>query len=75
MKNKRSQIRSHDNLVRDGKTQAVLNTDKSGLLLYKEQRNKNKQINDLQNEVKDLKLMMAKILDKLDKWVHKYIVG
>ena len=67
MKNKRSQIRSHDNLVRDGKTQAVLNTDKSGLLLYKEQRKKNKQINDLQNEVKDLKLMMAKILNKLDK--------
>ena len=75
MKNKKSQVRSHDHLVRDERTQAVLNTDKSGLLLYREQRKKNKQINDLQNEVKDLKLMMAKILDKLDKWVHKYIVG
>jgi len=75
MKNKKSQVRSYDNLVRDERTQAVLNTDKGGLLLYKEQRKKNKQINDLQNEVKDLKLMMAKILDKLDKWVHKYIVG
>ena len=67
MKNKKSQVRSYDNLVRDERTQAVLNTDKGGLLLYKEQRKKNKQINDLQNEVKDLKLMMAKILDKLDK--------
>ena len=67
MKNKKSQVRSHDYLIRDERTQAVLNTDKSGLLLYKEQRKKNKQINDLQNEVKDLKLMMAKILDKLDK--------
>jgi len=75
MKNKKSHVRSYDNLVRDERTQAVLNTDKGGLLLYKEQRKKNKQINDLQNEVKDLKLMMAKILDKLDKWVHKYIVG
>jgi uncharacterized protein YlxW (UPF0749 family) len=67
MKNKKSHVRSYDNLVRDERTQAVLNTDRSGLLLYKEQRKKNKQINDLQNEVKDLKLMMAKILDKLDK--------
>lgn len=64
---KKSHVRSYEHLVRDEKTRAVLNTDKGGLMLYKEQRNKNKQINDLQNEVKDLKLMMAKILDKLDK--------
>lgn len=75
MKNKKSQVRSYDNLVRDEKTKAVLNTDKNGLLLYKQQKYKNKQIADLQEEVKDLKLMMANILDKLDKWVHKYIAG
>lgn len=67
MKNKKSQVRSYDNLVRDEKTKAVLNTDKNGLLLYKQQKYKNKQIADLQEEVKDLKLMMANILDKLDK--------
>lgn len=67
MKNKKSQVRSHDNLIRDERTQAVLNTDRSGLLLYKEQRKKNKQIADLQEEVKDLKLIIANILDKLDK--------
>ena len=66
MKSKKSQVRSYDNLVRDERTQAVLNTDRGGLMLYKEQRNKNRQINDLQNEVRDLKLMMMKILDKLD---------
>ena len=70
MKGKKSQVRSYDNLVRDERTKAVLNTDRGGLMLYKEQRNKNRQINDLQNEVKDLKLMMMKILDKLDNWVH-----
>ena len=67
MSKNKSQVRSYDNLVRDEKTKAVLNTDKNGLLLYKQQKYKNKQIADLQNEVKDLKLMIAKILDKLDK--------
>ena len=67
MKNKKSQVRSHDNLVRDERTQAVLNTDKNGLLLYRQQKYKNKQIADLQEEVKDLKLIIANILDKLDK--------
>ena len=67
MSKNKSQVRSYDNLIRDERTKAVLNTDKNGLLLYKQQKYKNKQITDLQNEVKDLKLMMAKILDKLDK--------
>jgi len=67
MSKNKSQVRSYDNLVRDEKTKAVLNTDKNGLLLYKQQKYKNKQIADLQEEVKDLKLMMANILDKLDK--------
>jgi len=67
MSKNKSQVRSYDNLVRDERTQAVLNTDKNGLLLYKQQKYKNKQIADLQEEVKDLKLMMANILDKLDK--------
>jgi len=67
MSKNKSQVRSYDNLVRDEKTKAILNTDKNGLLLYKQQKYKNKQIADLQEEVKDLKLMMANILDKLDK--------
>ena len=67
MKNKKSQVRSHDNLVRDERTQAVLNTNKNGLLLYRQQKYKNKQIADLQEEVKDLKLIISNILDKLDK--------
>jgi len=67
MSKNKSQVRSYDNLVRDEKTKAVLNTDKNGLLLYKQQKYKNKQIADLQEEVKDLKLIISNILDKLDK--------
>ena len=69
----KSNVKSYENLVRDEKTRAVLNTDRNGLLLYKQQRNKNREIDDLKNEVQDLKNMIANIMDKLDKWVHKYI--
>lgn len=67
MSKNKSQVRSYDNLIRDERTKAVLNTDKNGLLLYKQQKYKNKQITDLQNEVKDLKNMITNIMDKLDK--------
>lgn len=66
MKTKKSQVRSHDNLVRDERTRAVLNTDRNGLLLYKQQKYKNKQIADLQDEVRDLKMTIAKIMEKID---------
>lgn len=68
-----SKVEDKPNLVRDEKTRAVLNTDKRALDQYKAQKARNKELDNLKNDVDSirddmvqLKFMMSKILEKLD---------
>ena len=44
---------------------AVLNNDRQALEAYKKKKNKNKEIDNLKQEVSDIKEMLYKILDKI----------
>lgn len=44
---------------------AVLNSDRQALEAYKKKKNKNKEIDNLKQEVSDIKEMLYKILDKI----------
>ena len=61
-------MKTKDGFVRDNyNIGAVLNTDNEALKAYKLQKKKNKEVNDLKNEVKELKGLMYQILEKLNK--------
>jgi hypothetical protein len=59
-------VENHDNLVRDTKTKAVLNTDMTSLQAYKQRREslrkKDKDLESLKNEVSELKDLVQKLL-------------
>ena len=59
------------NFIRDKKSKALINTNKSAFLEYKESRNKrNKNLNDitdLKKEVNDLRIMVEDLKTKITK--------
>ena len=64
-------IKEDNNLIRDEETNAVLNTNTSALEAYKLQRDKQRKVDDvvsdvqnLKNDLKDIKNMLEKILTK-----------
>lgn len=63
-------VDGHGDLVRDKKSGAVLNINKEEIEAARrrkaERLNKDKEINDLKNEVSDIKNMLTKIVEKLD---------
>ena len=57
---------TEDSFVRDNNnTGCVLNTDNNALKAYKLKKQKNKEIDNLKEEVKDIKNMLALILEKI----------
>lgn len=55
-----------DSFVRDNNnTGCVLNTDNNALKAYKLKKQKNKEIDNLKEEVKDIKNMLTLILEKI----------
>jgi len=55
-----------DSFVRDNNnTGCVLNTDNNALKAYKLKKQKNKEIDNLKEEVKDIKNMLTLILEKM----------
>ena len=67
-----AKIKDNPGLIRDVKTQAVLNVDVSSLQAYKMKRRKQKQIdiavqdiNNMKQDINDLKTLMHRILDKI----------
>jgi predicted transcriptional regulator with HTH domain len=54
-----------DGFVRDVNTGNLLNTDNNGLKAYKLKKQKNKEIDILKDEVKDIKNMLTLILEKI----------
>ena len=63
-------IEGHNGLVRDHSTGAILNINKQQIAAAKkrklERRAKQKEFEDLKNEVGDIKNMLTKIIEKLD---------
>ena len=68
-------IENFENLVKDTRTNAVVNTSKSEFQLYlrqSQERNKNgdklrnacKEINNLKNELREIKSLLVKVLEK-----------
>ena len=63
-------VEGHGNLVRDTSTGAILNINKEEISAARkrklERRQKEKEFQDLKNEVGDIKNMLTKIIEKLD---------
>lgn len=69
---KYAKVRENPELVRDMNSKAILNTNRSALESYKKKREKqqelNSAINDINNmkqDINDLKTLMQRILDKI----------
>lgn len=65
-------VKDNPNLVRDTRSQAVLNSDVDGLAAYKKKREKQQQmesaandINNMKQEINELKTLMQRILEKI----------
>ena len=57
---------TEDSFVRDNNnTGCVLNTDNNALKAYKLKKQKNKEIDNLKEEVKDIKNILTLILEKM----------
>ena len=63
-------VEGHSNLVRDTSTGAILNINKDEISASRkrklERKQKEKDFEDLKNEVGDIKNMLNKIIEKLD---------
>ena len=63
-------IEGHNGYVRDKKSGAVLNTNKSEIEAAKKRKQqratKEQELDNLKNEVSDIKIMLTKIIEKLD---------
>ena len=63
-------VEGHGDLVRDISTGAILNINKNEISAARrrklERRQKEKEFEDLKNEVGDIKNMLTKIIEKLD---------
>ena len=62
-----------ENLVRDVTSKAILNVDNESLRIYKNKKKKNKIINMLQEENKQLKSELMEIKQLLQEVLHKNI--
>ena len=63
-------IEGHNGYVRDKKSVAVLNTNKSEIEAAKKRKQqratKEQELDNLKNEVSDIKIMLTKLIEKLD---------
>tara|TARA_Y100000592_G_C5241527_1_gene208526 strand:- start:292 stop:498 length:207 start_codon:yes stop_codon:yes gene_type:complete len=63
-------VKGHSGLIRDTNTGAILNINKDEIIAARkrklERRQKEKEFEDLKNEVGDIKNMLTKIIEKLD---------
>ena len=53
--------------ARDSKTTALINTDKKSYESYKEEKARLNRLNNLENEVMELKTLLKKALDRIEK--------
>jgi hypothetical protein len=69
---KYAKVKENPELVRDMDSKAVLNTNVSALQAYKKKREKQQEvnaaiddINNMKNEINEIKTLMQRILDKI----------
>ena len=69
MEERIEKVKDNNNLVRNSFNRAILNTDNHALAAYKAQKNKEQRmsndINNIKQEIQDLKTLMQRILDKI----------
>ena len=63
-------VKDHDNLVRDKDTNVIININRSEIEQAKKRKaeriKKEQEINNLKNEVSEIKSMLTKVIEKLD---------
>lgn len=63
-------VDGHDGLFRDEKTQAIINTDVDGYNAYVSRRKRmieeREKVENLENEVSELKNLIGKLIEKID---------
>ena len=63
------QVEGENNLFRDTDTGAIINTDRSAYIAYKNKRQQKikemNRIDKLQNEIDEIKSLLYKVIDKL----------
>jgi hypothetical protein len=69
---KYAQVKENPELIRDMDSKAVLNTNVAALQAYKKKREKQQEIqsavddiNNMKNEINEIKTLMQRILDKI----------
>ena len=67
-----NKVKDYPDLAKDPNTKAVVNIDNSGLAAYRKQREKQRvldqtidDINNMKQDINDLKTLMQRILDKI----------
>ena len=67
-----AKVKENPDLVRDMENQAILNTNVDALLAYKKRRQKEREISDsltdinnMKQDINELKTLMQRILDKI----------
>ena len=64
-------VKDHENLIRDGKNNAILSTDQSGLNKYKEEREFKLRMNKLSKEHETMKNDVVEIKELLKTLIGK----
>ncbi|MBN75730.1 MAG: hypothetical protein CL507_00905 [Actinobacteria bacterium] len=63
-------VKDHENLVRDKDTNVVININRSEIEQAKKRKaeriKKEQELNNLKNEVSEIKSMLTKVIEKLD---------
>ena len=63
-------VKDHENLVRDKDTNVIININRSEIEQAKKRKaeiiKKEQEINNLKNEVSEIKSMLTKVIEKLD---------
>ena len=63
-------VKGHENLVRDKDTNVVINVNRSEIEQAKKRKaeriKKEQELNNLKNEVSEIKSMLTKVIEKLD---------
>ena len=63
-------VKGHENLVRDKDTNVVININRSEIEQAKKRKaeriKKEQELNNLKNEVSEIKSMLTKVIEKLD---------
>jgi hypothetical protein len=59
-------VEQHPDLVKDMDSKAVLNTNYAALVEYRKKQEMKEEIDTLKNEVKDIKLLLNKIVNMLE---------